>query len=77
MSGLPAWLAPWLPADTARSWYFFEEAINLAVVRADPFAVTEHEGHTLNGQFHETKVQLLHAAKQTRLEPTTEIAGVT
>lgn len=113
MSGLPAWLAPWLPADTARSWqaiatavprkaylvggtaltvhlrhrtsndldFFFEEAIDLAVVRADlerlgSFAVTEHEEHTLNGQFHETKVQFLHAAKQTRLEPTTEIAGI-
>jgi len=113
VSGLPAWLAPWLPADTARSWqaiatavprqaylvggtaltvhlrhrtsndldFFFEEPIDLAMVRTDlerlgPFAVTEHEEHTLNGQFHETKVQLLHAAKQTRLEPTTEIAGI-
>jgi hypothetical protein len=108
VSGLPAWLAPWLPADTARSWqaiatavprqaylvggtaltvhlrhrtsndldFFFEEPIDLAMVRTDlerlgPFAVTEHEEHTLNGQFHETKVQLLHAAKQTRPDSNT------
>jgi predicted nucleotidyltransferase component of viral defense system len=44
--------------------------------RLGSFAVIEHEEHTLNGQFHETKVQFLHAAKQTRLEPTTEIAGI-
>jgi len=61
--------------------FFFEDAIDLDGVRAalehlGPFAVTTHEDHTLNGQFDETKVQFLHAAKQTRLAPTMEVAGI-
>lgn len=61
--------------------FFLESAIDLDEVRAalehlGPFAVTTHEEHTLNGQFDETKMQFLHAAEQTRLAPTTEVAGI-